>query len=166
MAHPLKSTRPDHPLILLGIHLLPKQDVAADGSRKHPGLLGRVGQLTFDFERSGVMGQLTQDGAQQGGLSGPRDVFETSKGRVYFSSLQSVATLKIKTEGRPGAEACTNLSCPHWTDYSQELVRFKSDRDILQRRSVQTLEQIRIVNFLGFHRCNDTLRVRIVTLSQ
>lgn len=142
MAHPLESARPDHPLVLLGIHLFPKQDVAADGSRKHPGLLGRIGQLTFDLERSRVMGQLTQNGAQQGGLSGPARCFETSEGRVYFSSLQSVATIKIKTEGRPGAKACTNLSGPHWTDYSQELVRFKSDRDILQRRSVQTLEQI------------------------
>lgn len=71
MAHPLESARPDHPLVLLGIHLFPEQDVAADGSRKHPGLLGRVGQLTFDLERSRVMGQLTQDGAQQGGLLGP-----------------------------------------------------------------------------------------------
>lgn len=70
MAHPLESARPDHPLVLLGIHLFPKQDVAADGSREHPGLLGCVGQPAFDLERSGVMGQLTQDGAQQGGLPG------------------------------------------------------------------------------------------------
>lgn len=62
-SHPLQSAGPEDRLILLGVQLSPKQDVTANGSRKHPGLLGSVGQPTFDLQDACVVRQLSQDGA-------------------------------------------------------------------------------------------------------
>lgn len=70
MSHPLQSAGLDDSLILLSVHLFPKQDVTADGTREHPGLLGGVSQLTFDLQHPLLARQLSQDGAQQGGLDG------------------------------------------------------------------------------------------------
>jgi len=54
----------------VGLERLPEQDVTADGSGEHPGLLGGVRQLTFDLQHPAFSGQLPEDGAQQRRLDG------------------------------------------------------------------------------------------------
>lgn len=68
VSYPLEGAGSQDLLILLRMELFAKQDVAADGSREHPGLLGGVGQLTFDLQHPFVVRQLPQDGAEQRGL--------------------------------------------------------------------------------------------------
>lgn len=65
-AHPLQCTDFEDRLILGWVHLPPEQNITADGSRKHPRLLSRVGHFTFDLERSRLVGQLAENGTQQG----------------------------------------------------------------------------------------------------
>lgn len=66
--HPLKSAGLDDLSIFLLVHLFTKQDVTADGSRVHPGLLGSIAQLTTDCQNPLFLRQLSQDWAQQRGL--------------------------------------------------------------------------------------------------
>ena len=67
-AHPLEGAGSEDPLVLLGVELLPKQDVAPDGAREDPRLLTGVGQLAPDLDHTCVQRQLSQDGAEQRGL--------------------------------------------------------------------------------------------------
>ena len=68
LSHPLEGAGSQNLLVLQGVELFTKQDVAADGSREHPGLLASVGQLTADLQHPLVMRQLSKDGAEQRGL--------------------------------------------------------------------------------------------------
>lgn len=64
-SYPFQSAGFNHHLVLVRVHGLPEQDVAADGAGVDPGLLGGVGQLTFHLERALLCRQLSENGAQQ-----------------------------------------------------------------------------------------------------
>lgn len=72
-SYPFQSAGFNHPLVLVRVHGLPEQDVAADGAGVDPGLLGGVGQLTFHLERALLCRQLSENGAQQRRLEESRE---------------------------------------------------------------------------------------------
>lgn len=105
-AHLLQGARSEHPLVLLMVHLFAEEDVTADRSWKYPGQLGRICQLSSNLQRSGVVGQLPQDCAQQRGLSTSNSVFEKKKkpGKrgFLFGQLCSPATDHEKNKHTQG----------------------------------------------------------------
>lgn len=125
--YPFQRTGLNHSLVLLRVHGLSKQDVAADGARVNPGLLRGVGQLTFDPERTLLCGQFSQDGAQQ------RRLREREEEAISFIVLGFPQLCRD--------EIAANLSGSNWSDDCQEVLGAQVEGDVLQRRSIDALQK-------------------------
>lgn len=64
-SHSLEGAGSQNSVILLGVERFAEEDVASNRTRKNPGLLRSVRQLSFDLDHTASLTQFSQDGTEE-----------------------------------------------------------------------------------------------------